>query len=167
MNLLQKIGNILSEYGIKNVYCKGNVYQRDKAIREFNMNDNIKVIMLSSDSAASGINLTKAKRVVFVDQIYGSYEYRYNTRWQAIGRVYRLGQVNNVKVVQFIIKNTIEEEIYENNVAEDKKHNCSFDINKLTEDNDIFKKTSKKIEKDDTIIVKKKNIKEKSVTDDK
>ena len=58
-DLLRRVGRILKENSIPNVFCKGNCYQRDKAIREFNGDDKIKVIMLSSDSTAAGTNLTK------------------------------------------------------------------------------------------------------------
>jgi hypothetical protein len=34
-DLLRRIGRILKENNIPNVFCKGNCYQRDKAIREF------------------------------------------------------------------------------------------------------------------------------------
>jgi SNF2 family DNA or RNA helicase len=78
-------------YGIKTAYCKGNVWQRDKAIRLFNIDDSYKVIMLSSESAASGTNLTKAQQVILLDPVSGSYEYRRNTEWQAIGRAHRMG----------------------------------------------------------------------------
>jgi SNF2 family DNA or RNA helicase len=119
--LLEKIGKVLDKHEIKNLFCKGNVYQKDKAIREFNENDTVKVIMLSSDSTAAGTNLTKASVVIFIDPIYGEYKVRKNQEKQAIGRAYRLGQKNIVEVVRFIIQDTIEEEIYNINVKEDKK----------------------------------------------
>jgi SNF2 family DNA or RNA helicase len=121
-DLLKNVGDVLNDYGIKNVFCKGHVWQRDKAIREFNNNDDIKVIMLSSESAASGTNLTKAEMVILLDPVYGSYEYRRNTEWQAIGRAYRMGQTKQVEVVRFIIKNTIEQEIYDMNKKADQKN---------------------------------------------
>jgi SNF2 family DNA or RNA helicase len=122
-DLLRRVGDVLNEYGIKNVFCKGNVWQRDKAIREFNNDDKIKVIMLSSESAASGTNLTKAEMVILLDPVYGSYEHRRNTEWQAIGRAYRTGQKKQVQVVRFIIKDTVEEEIYNMNKKDDCKEN--------------------------------------------
>lgn len=122
-DLLRRVGIILSENKIKNVFCKGNCYQRDKAIREFNKDDSIKVIMLSSEQSASGTNLTKAKQVIFLDPIYGNYKYRKGQERQAIGRAHRLGQMNVIKVIRFIIKNSIEEEIYWMNMDEDKKYN--------------------------------------------
>ncbi len=125
-DLLMRVGGILKDNNIKNVFCKGNCYQRDKAIRVFNNTSNIKVIMLSSDSAASGTNLTKATQVILLDPIYGSYEYRKNQEKQAIGRAHRLGQQNIIKVIRFIIKNSIEEEIYTRNIKEDKEKALSF-----------------------------------------
>ena len=58
--------------------------------------------MLSSESAASGTNLTAASTVILLDPVYGTYEYRRNTEWQAIGRAYRMGQTKKVTVVRFL-----------------------------------------------------------------
>ncbi len=132
-DLLRKVGRILDENGIKNMFCKGNVYQRDKAIREFNDNDKIKVIMLSSESAASGTNLTKATQVIMLDPIYGAYKYRKDQERQAIGRAHRLGQKKNIRVVRFIIRGSVEEEIHMMNIQEDKKHVDSKDFEEQVE----------------------------------
>jgi len=123
-DLLHKVGDVLNNYNIKNVFCRGNVWTRDKAIRTFNdtENEDVKVIMLSSESAASGTNLTKASQVIILDPIIGTYEFRRNMEWQAIGRAYRMGQKNKVSIVRFIIKDTIEEEIYKKNKLEDSKY---------------------------------------------
>jgi SNF2 family DNA or RNA helicase len=121
-DLLRKVGRILSQNNIKNIFCRGNVYQRDKAIKEFNETDDIRVIMLSSESAASGTNLTKASVVVLLDPIYGDYKFRTDQERQAIGRAYRMGQINTVTVLRLIIKNSVEEEIHKINLEENKKH---------------------------------------------
>jgi SNF2 family DNA or RNA helicase len=133
-NLLKEVGLVLNEYGIKNVFCRGNVWQRDMAIRRFYSDDDIKVILLSSESAASGTNLTKASKVILLDPVYGSYEHRKNTEWQAVGRAYRLGQTKEVEVVRFIIKNSVEDEIYIENKNNDSKINENRVINETTED---------------------------------
>lgn len=133
-DLLKKVGEVLDDYGIKNVFCKGNIWQRDKAIREFNSDKDIKVIMLSSESAASGTNLTKAEMVILLDPVYGTYEYRRNTEWQAIGRAYRMGQSKQVTVVRFVVKGTVEEEIYNMNKEQDKKANSETKIFELDDD---------------------------------
>jgi SNF2 family DNA or RNA helicase len=135
-DLLVKVGTTLDTYGIKNVFCRGNVWVRDKAIRDFTFNDDIRVIMLSSESAASGTNLTAATQVILLDPVYkdddysniGNYEYRRNTEWQAIGRAYRMGQTKKVTVVRLIIKDSIEEEIYKANIEEDNKYKLSKDF---------------------------------------
>lgn len=172
-DLLKKIGDVLDEYGVKNVFCKGNVWQRDKAIREFNSKDDIKVIMLSSESAASGTNLTKAKNVILIDPVYGTYEHRRNTEWQAIGRAYRMGQTQEVNVVRFIVRNTVEEQIYNMNKDEDKKSpvetlkfemtddNINLDANKLSEiieASNASAKTVKTVKTIKTVKVDKKKV---------
>jgi len=130
-DLLLRVGRILKENNIKNVFCKGNCYQRDKAIREFNSDNSVKVIMLSSGSCASGTNLTKASQVIFIDPIYGNYKFRKDQERQAVGRAHRLGQKLQIKVVRLIIKDSIEEEIYNANCIEDKKH--GFEIINLNQ----------------------------------
>ena len=100
----------MKDNGIDNVFCSGNVYQRDKIIRQFD-NIDIKVIMLSSENAASGTNLTKASEIILLDQYMEQKETRINIENQAIGRIHRIGQTNNIKVTRFIIKDSIENDI--------------------------------------------------------
>lgn len=126
-DLLHRVGALLSKNGILNTFCRGNAYSKDKAIREFNTNDKIKVIMLSSDSAASGTNLTKAKQIILLDPVYGTKDFRKNTEGQAIGRAHRLGQTEPIKIVRFIIKDSVEEKIYNKNMEDDKAISTSSD----------------------------------------
>ena len=125
-DLLEQVGKSLNKYNIKTVYCKGNVYQRDNVIKQFNENDDIKVIMLSSKKAASGTNLTKATKIILIDPVYGDYSYRRDTENQAIGRAHRIGQKERISVVRFVIKDSVEEDIYNKNKIEDEKKN--YDI---------------------------------------
>jgi SNF2 family DNA or RNA helicase len=117
--LLHKVGDLLANWNINIVYCNGSVYQRKKAIEMFK-NNNINVIMLSSRNAASGINLTCANKIILLEPIYGSNEYRQNIESQAIGRADRIGQKRPIEVYKFIIKDTIEEDILNNNIDEKK-----------------------------------------------
>jgi SNF2 family DNA or RNA helicase len=147
-DLLKEVGILLNDFGIKNIFCKGNVWQRDKALRLFNSNDDIKVIMLSSNSAASGANLTKASQVILLDPVYGSYEYRKSTEWQSIGRAHRMGQVNQVEVIRLIIKDTVEEDIYKQNQLENSKYIGENTNYSIFEDNN-FKEIDEIIEIDE------------------
>lgn len=159
-DLLKKIGNCLDDYGIKNVFCQGSVWQRDKAIMSFNNDENIRVIMLSSESSASGTNLTKANKVIIVDPVCGTYEYRKNMEGQAIGRAHRMGQTRQVEILRFIITDTIEEDIYNANKLEDTKH-ININIQEETEDKLVL--TQDKMDElnnsyiNKTRVVKKKN----------
>jgi SNF2 family DNA or RNA helicase len=174
-DLLRKVGEVLNTYGVKNIFCHGNIFQRDKAIRTFNTDDSIKVIMLSSESAASGTNLTKATKVILLDPIRGSYEFRKNMEGQAIGRAHRMGQTKQVEVVRFIVKNTIEEDIYNENKQEDSKHNInkivfesSDDSITLSDDktNELAKAKEETLEKKKTVTVKKRVVRKKKNSDD-
>lgn len=119
-DLLKEVGKVLTNNNIKNLYCQGNVYQKDKVLRLFNNNDvdnEYKIIMLSSDSTVSGSNLNNAEEVIFLDPIYGSKQYIKNTENQAIGRVRRLGnKFKEIKVLRVLIKDSVEEDIYKSNM---------------------------------------------------
>jgi hypothetical protein len=119
-DLLKEVGKVLTNNNIKNLYCQGNVYQKDKVLRLFNNNDvdnEYKIIMLSSDSTVSGSNLNNAEEVIFLDPIYGTKQYIKNTENQAIGRVRRLGnKFKEIKVLRILIKDSVEEDIFKSNV---------------------------------------------------
>ena len=117
--LLNNVGKILEENGIKILYCKGTPYQKDKVLKLFsdnNENNEHRIIMLSSEKTASGSNLSNAEEVIFLDPIYGNKERRKNVEIQAIGRVRRLGNnFKKIKVLKLIIKDTIEEKTHKDN----------------------------------------------------
>lgn len=157
-SLLRKVGTVLTEHGINNVFCRGNIWTRDKAIRDFNDNDNIKVIMLSSESAASGTNLTKASKVILLDPVSGPYEYRRNMEWQAVGRAYRMGQNKSVEIVRFIIRDTVEEDIYKENKTDDAKQQTQLNISETTDETITLNDT--KLQSITDAVKKAKNIKQ-------
>lgn len=161
-DLLEMVGRTFDECKIKYVYCKGNIYEQDNAITEFMSNPEIRVILLSTDFSASGANLTKAQDIFILDPIEGTTEYRKNIEWQAVGRAYRIGQKNTVCVHRFIMKNTIEEEIYindkiKNDAIENRKSIFEvqqIDVSELEKDLSAKKsEPSKKVKK----AVQKKN----------
>ena len=127
--LLKEVGKVLTANNIKNIYCSGNVYQKDKVLKLFNSNlqnnkdeikndqeDSVKVIMLSSETSVSGSNLSNAEEVILLDPVYGDKQTRLNTERQAIGRVIRLGNKHKIiNVIRILIKDSIEEDIYKSN----------------------------------------------------
>jgi SNF2 family DNA or RNA helicase len=118
-HLLKEVGKILEENNIKILYCKGSAYQKNNTLKLFNNeneNNEFKILMLSSETTASGSNLSNAEEVIFLDPIYGDISHRENVENQAIGRVRRLGnKFKEISVVKIIISDTIEEVIYNSN----------------------------------------------------
>lgn len=120
--MLNKIGGILESEQITVKYCTGTVYQRTRAIENFTNDPNSNVIFLSSENAASGINLTAANKIIFIEPIYGTYQYRKDTENQSIGRAARIGQKKPIEIIRFIVKNTVEETIIHENKIENEAH---------------------------------------------
>jgi SWI/SNF-related matrix-associated actin-dependent regulator of chromatin subfamily A3 len=60
--------------------------------------------------AASGINLTVANKIILLEPVYGTPEYRKDIETQAIGRADRIGQKRPIDVYRFIVRDTIEHE---------------------------------------------------------
>jgi SNF2 family DNA or RNA helicase len=116
-DILNKIGDFLKKFNLNFVYCTGTVYNKKKVIKQFTSTSEINIILLSSRNSASGINLIAANKILLVEPVYGSPEYRQNIEAQAIGRADRIGQQKPIDVHRFIIKDTIEEQIYNNDPA--------------------------------------------------
>jgi SNF2 family DNA or RNA helicase len=110
--LLLTVGEVLKRNQIDYVYCKGNRLQREKAIRLFNGDNNVRVILLSSEYASAGTNLTKANKIYFLEPVYGNKKFKEDIESQAIGRAHRLGQKRPLTIHRFLMKDTIEEQIY-------------------------------------------------------
>jgi len=118
-DILNKVGENIQNYKINVLYCTGSVYQKKKSIQLFSQDNNdYNIILLSSKNAASGINLTKANKIIFVESIIGDYQYRSNIETQAIGRSARIGNNQNIDIIKFIINDTIESDIH-NNLVDD------------------------------------------------
>jgi SNF2 family DNA or RNA helicase len=107
--LLKKLAENLN---LKVLFCTGSVYQRKNAIKKFQKDSEYKIIMLSSENSASGINLTNANKIILIEPIYGDAHYRKDIESQAVGRADRLGR-NSIplEIIRFIVKDTIEEDI--------------------------------------------------------
>jgi len=69
------------------------------------------VIILSSKTNASGIDLSFIHNVIIMEP-FENYIYGKEIEKQLIGRVHRINQLNHVNVYRLIIRGTIEEEIY-------------------------------------------------------
>jgi non-specific serine/threonine protein kinase len=64
------------------------------------------LFFISLKAGGTGLNLTSASYVIILDPWWNPF-----AELQAIGRAHRIGQKQNVNVVRFIAKETIEEKI--------------------------------------------------------
>mmetsp|Transcript_11974 Transcript_11974/g.22858 ORF Transcript_11974/g.22858 Transcript_11974/m.22858 type:complete len:161 (-) Transcript_11974:293-775(-) len=86
--------------------------RRNKALREFYSQANVRVILLSLTDAASGTNLQQASHVVLMDPIGGvSKEEADAIEAQAIGRAHRQGQTKKLQVIRLVARDTVEHEL--------------------------------------------------------
>ena len=67
------------------------------------------------ERSSSGSNLTEATHIIFADVVYGNAQTTKDIESQAIGRAVRIGQKKPVTVKRMIMKNTIEEDLYNKN----------------------------------------------------
>ena len=95
--------------GFRYYYLDGSTpaLERMNLVKSFNAG-NRPVFLISLKAGGTGLNLTGADMVLHVDPWWNP-----AVEDQATDRAYRLGQKNNVQVVRLIMKDTVEEKIYD------------------------------------------------------
>jgi len=73
--------------------------------------DSTQIIILSSTQNASGIDLSFINNVIIIEP-FANYLYGREIEKQLIGRVHRINQCRDVNVYRLIMRNTIEQQIY-------------------------------------------------------
>ena len=79
---------------------------RTAVLEEFRQSTKFTVLLLSLKAGGVGLNLTTAKRVYMMDPWWS-----FSVEAQAIDRVHRMGQDEEVKVYRFIVKGSVEEKM--------------------------------------------------------
>ena len=79
---------------------------REKAIQNFQTNENCRVFLISLKAGGVGLNLTAADYVYIVDPWWNP-----AVEQQAIDRTHRIGQTKNIFAYRMICKDTIEDKI--------------------------------------------------------
>lgn len=106
---LSFLNTVMSEFGHTTVYPnRTNLYNE---INRFENDESCKVLLLSSDFNASGLNIVSAKNIILLNPIDGNYSYRKQITNQIIGRVHRIGQTSDVLFSEIIIKDTVESKL--------------------------------------------------------
>ncbi|QLL30525.1 hypothetical protein HG536_0A03430 [Torulaspora globosa] len=85
-----------------------NLKERSSVLQEFSVKDlsRQKILLLSLKAGGVGLNLTCASHAFMMDPWWSP-----SMEDQAIDRIHRIGQTNNVKVIRLIMENSIEEKM--------------------------------------------------------
>ncbi|GFP98032.1 putative swi/snf-related matrix-associated actin-dependent regulator of chromatin subfamily a member 3-like 2 [Phtheirospermum japonicum] len=96
----------LSRNNIKFLRLDGtlNQQQRERVIKQFSEEDDIKVLLMSLKAGGVGINLTAASNAFVMDPWWNP-----AVEEQAVMRIHRIGQTKSVSIKRFIVKGTVEE----------------------------------------------------------
>ena len=108
LGMLALIKEKLKELEVKFEYFDGSTsaIDREKAIQNFQNNDNCRVFLISLKAGGVGLNLTAADYVYIVDPWWNP-----AVEQQAIDRTHRIGQTKNIFAYRMICKDTIEDKI--------------------------------------------------------
>ncbi|RYP70978.1 hypothetical protein DL771_005073 [Monosporascus sp. 5C6A] len=96
----------LAKANMKCLRLDGTLSQKARAavLTEFRESDKFTILLISLRAGGVGLNLTQAKRVYMMDPWWS-----FAVEAQAIDRVHRMGQEDEVKVYRFITKDSVEE----------------------------------------------------------
>ncbi|MEO6187343.1 MAG: SNF2-related protein [Ginsengibacter sp.] len=108
LGMLALIKEKLIENGIRFEYFDGSTpaVDREKAIQNFQNNNDCRVFLISLKAGGVGLNLTAADYVYIVDPWWNP-----AVEQQAIDRTHRIGQTKNIFAYRMICKDTIEDKI--------------------------------------------------------
>ena len=108
LGMLALIRAKLQEQGIPYEYFDGSTSapDREKAIQNFQNNDDCRVFLISLKAGGVGLNLTAADYVYIVDPWWNP-----AVEQQAIDRTHRIGQTKNIFAYRMICIDTIEDKI--------------------------------------------------------
>ncbi|XP_062152247.1 ATP-dependent helicase rhp16-like isoform X1 [Alnus glutinosa] len=135
-SFLDLINYSLHKSGIKCVQLVGSmsISARDAAIKRFTEDPDCKIFLMSLKAGGVALNLTIASHVFLMDPWWNPAVER-----QAQDRIHRIGQYKPIRIVRFVIENTIEERILK---LQEKKElvfegtigGCSEALGKLSEE---------------------------------
>ena len=103
--ILLKLNKIFQIESIDNILFKDSY-----DIERFKIDS--KVLLLSSNKNSCGIDLSFVKNLIIFEPIKGSSNFMKDVEKQIIGRIYRIGQLNEINIYSLITQNTIEETYY-------------------------------------------------------
>jgi len=135
LGMLSLIKENLTEAGIKFEYFDGSTSapDREKAIRNFQDQEECRVFLISLKAGGVGLNLTAADYVYIVDPWWNP-----AVEQQAIDRTHRIGQTKNIFAYRMICIDTIEDKILQ---LQDRKKILAKEL--ITDDSGFVKSLTK------------------------
>jgi len=132
----ETINNILKKYP-DSLVINGSVSKKDRGliIKEFQKNDNKKIIIISLRAGSTGITLTSSNHTIFYDLWWNP-----AVMEQALKRNYRIGQKKDCYAYYLVSELKIDKLIYETNIFKKELRNQFDNAN-----NKQLEKTSSKI----------------------
>lgn len=135
LGMLSLIRKTLDEKGIPYAYFDGSTSSadREKAIKNFQENDECRIFLISLKAGGIGLNLTAADYVYIVDPWWNP-----AVEQQAIDRTHRIGQTKNIFAYRFICKDTIEEKMM---ILQERKRALADEL--VTDESSILKRLTR------------------------
>jgi non-specific serine/threonine protein kinase len=135
LGMLALIRKELESKGIPYAYFDGSTSatDREKAIEQFQGNNECRVFLISLKAGGIGLNLTAADYVYIVDPWWNP-----AVEQQAIDRTHRIGQTKNIFAYRLICKDTIEEKML---TLQERKRALANEL--VSDDNAILKRLTK------------------------
>ncbi|KUJ17015.1 uncharacterized protein LY89DRAFT_616746 [Mollisia scopiformis] len=92
-----------ARFGVRRIDGHTSLEGRRKAVQEFNDSPDCTVMLASIGSSAEGVNLTAASIVHLIEP-----QWNPMVEAQAVDRVYRIGQTQEVTIIRYIVPNSVE-----------------------------------------------------------
>lgn len=141
-DVIEKIYNVIIQSSI-NIAVFTPVKNPDTAISDFKQYIlKSSILILSSETKTAGINLIEADSIILYEPIAGELGKRKELKTQIIGRCHRIGRKLPVRVIEFVVMDTIEEKLFneEQQIQIDPNEfmNTDYTLSQLYQNSDDF-----------------------------
>lgn len=106
--MLAIIRRWLDERTERYLYLDGTTRNRQQLIDQFNLDESVRIFLISLKAGGTGLNLTAANTVIIYDPWWNP-----AVESQAVDRAHRIGQTKTVSVYRLVTENSVESKIME------------------------------------------------------
>ncbi|KAG7376078.1 DNA helicase rad5 [Phytophthora pseudosyringae] len=107
-SMLDLVSQLLTRHGFRHCSFNGGLSQeaRERVLTQFAKDPQVEVLVISLKAGGVGLNLTCASVVILLDPWWNP-----GVEEQAVDRVHRLGQTQDVRVKRYVVADTVEDMI--------------------------------------------------------